>query len=313
MRRLLRSAAALLVTMSILFPMSCCSRNSSQPVSNKDEAAIEAYLDQKVLVPVFGGKVFSAFKVLGTAEGKVYVWAFMQEYYKKDNLLEEGTGWSVPLVLEIEKSSNGIVVKGHKSPGDGTLYEKDVKTLFPKELQQVIFDFPASQSTQELENISKNRAEQWAKNKAYNYKDEDTSIENIDTQSSEKTTNDEGIVFEPTIAQNEAGKLTDKEIAEKLFSMYLEHYKNPSRSDGVRLNAYKNISVREVDKVSDDLIPFKPIYHVSYSVQTCSKQSNWCAGNGEISDDNWIIGKSLFVRLAKEKELYRLVLIGTGM
>lgn len=153
----------LLILFSLLFAIVACNRGGSQTVSAKDDGVIQSYLDQKVLSPLFGGKVFSAHKVLGTAEGKVYVWALLQEYYKKDNKLEMGTGWSVPLVLTVQNGTNGMVVSEHKYPGDGSLFTTDVKSLFPKGLQQEIFDFPSTQNSRDLENQAKIRAEQWAK------------------------------------------------------------------------------------------------------------------------------------------------------
>lgn len=153
----------LLILFFLLFAIVACNRGGSQTVSAKDDGVIQSYLDQKVLSPLFGGKVFSAHKVLGTAEGKVYVWALLQEYYKKDNKLEMGTGWSVPLVLTVQNGTNGMVVSEHKYPGDGSLFTTDVKSLFPKGLQQEIFDFPSTQNSRDLENQAKIRAEQWAK------------------------------------------------------------------------------------------------------------------------------------------------------
>jgi hypothetical protein len=164
MKNLNRNLSVSLVVISMLIFLGACSKDSSQTISNEDNLVIQTYLDQKVLTPIFSGKVFSAHTVLGTDSGKIYVWALLQEYYKKDNAIERGTGWSVPLVLTVEKGSNGTVIVKHQYPGDGAKSAEDVKLLFPKDLQKEIFNFPATQQSRDLENLAKNRAEQWAKN-----------------------------------------------------------------------------------------------------------------------------------------------------
>jgi hypothetical protein len=84
----------------------------------------------------------------------------MQEYYKKNGKLEIGTGWSVPLILNIERISAQIVVKNHIAPRDGELYVKDIQNQYPKKIQQTIFDFPGSPEIRILENTSRKRAEE---------------------------------------------------------------------------------------------------------------------------------------------------------
>jgi len=83
---------------------------------------------------------------------------------KKNGLVEQGSGWSVPLVLNLTKSDDVVSIAGHKSPGDGSLYSKDIKIIFPKELQKTILFFP-SNSTQvkEVGQRLKKRVDEWSK------------------------------------------------------------------------------------------------------------------------------------------------------
>jgi hypothetical protein len=83
----------------------------------------------------------------------------MQEYYKKDDKLESGTGWSVPLLLYVDMSSGKLRILGHIAPGDGDNYATDVKRLFPGSIQKEIFDFPTSDKARKLEGEALERAQ----------------------------------------------------------------------------------------------------------------------------------------------------------
>jgi hypothetical protein len=160
MHGIVRIVSSLLVLISLFILTSGCSKDIPQTVSPTDEVVIQTYLDQRVITPVFGGKVFSAFKIIGTDPGKIYVIALLEEYYKKDGQVERGTGMYCPIVLNVQNGSNEIVIVRHRLPRDGADYSKDVKSMFPKELQQQIMDY--SSGSKELGNVPKQRAQQWA-------------------------------------------------------------------------------------------------------------------------------------------------------
>jgi len=126
--------------------------------TSSQDGTIEKYLDTQVMQPGFGGRIFSAFKVFSEEDDKVYLWAFLQEYYEKDGKTMMGSGWSVPLVLEIERNTSEITIKGHKTPRDGELYAHDIKKMFPENIRTQIFAFPGSEEMQELERHSAARA-----------------------------------------------------------------------------------------------------------------------------------------------------------
>ncbi|MEI6123208.1 MAG: hypothetical protein WCQ95_06210 [Bacteroidota bacterium] len=152
---LLRTTIGLLLVVVSLVSCRPKSTSSTQDKNN----AIEIYLDSKVMQPSFGGKVFSAHKVLESDKDKFYVWALLQEYYKKDAKTLAGSGWSVPLILNISESQGKLTIVSHVLPRDGDLYGEDIKKLFPKEIQQQVFDFPGSVEMQKLEELSKKRSE----------------------------------------------------------------------------------------------------------------------------------------------------------
>jgi len=154
--KLFKSSALVFALVLTLIVASCSQKNNQLTV--KDVKQIEKYLDTKVMDPAYDGVVLSAHKVLLKKDNTLYIWAYMQEYYKRDGKTMLGSGWSVPLILTIEPGAFGIVVKSHKYPSDGELYSKEVKELFPREIQQQIFDFPASQDLLKLQEISLKRS-----------------------------------------------------------------------------------------------------------------------------------------------------------
>ncbi|MEI6765934.1 MAG: hypothetical protein WCM76_09855 [Bacteroidota bacterium] len=143
----------------ILFIATSCGNKKVESIIVADSAVIQNYLDNKLVKPEFGGKVFSAHKVFHTDAGTICIWAYMQEYYKKDDKLESGAGWSVPLLLYVDMTSGKLRILGHIAPGDGDNYTTDVKRLFPKSIQKEIFDFPTSDKARKLEGEALERAQ----------------------------------------------------------------------------------------------------------------------------------------------------------
>lgn len=135
-----------------------CNQKTSTP-SKKEYEAIEKYLDNNVMETSYNGKIFSSHLIFMKQSDKIYLWAYMQEYYKREGKTHLGSGWSVPLILNIENSAKGIIIIGHKAPCDGELYSKEIKELFPEKIQQQIFEFPGTQEMKKLEEISRKRSE----------------------------------------------------------------------------------------------------------------------------------------------------------
>lgn len=135
-----------------------CNQKTSTP-SKKENEAIEKYLDNKVMETSYKGKIFSSHLIFMKQSDKIYLWAYMQEYYKREGKILMGSGWSVPLILNIENRSNGIIIISHIAPRDGELYSKDIKELFPEEIRQKIFYFPGTQEMKKLEEMSRKRSE----------------------------------------------------------------------------------------------------------------------------------------------------------
>ena len=144
----------------LLFVLFSCSKKE-QELTQNESILIQNYLDNKVLKPSFGGKVFSSFKLLKKEKDKLYIWAYISEYYKKDVSIISGTAWSTPMKLYIEQLNNELKINNHFTPGVGDLYYKDILVNFPRDIQNQILDFPKNNEVNNLEVIAKNRAEKF--------------------------------------------------------------------------------------------------------------------------------------------------------
>ncbi|MDP3740709.1 MAG: hypothetical protein Q8R08_00055 [bacterium] len=108
-------------------------------------ADIKYYLEQNLVKPSFGGKVFCSFREIGTdtraLEMRLALWALCQEYYLENGALQSGTGSFVPvsLVAITEKDQHKIV--RHLVPRDAPMYFEDVKEFFPEPLHKQILNF----------------------------------------------------------------------------------------------------------------------------------------------------------------------------
>lgn len=108
-------------------------------ITQADEQNITEYLDTKtedISSPFQGGKMYSAFKILGTDSNKIYLWMLKYEYLEKSNELTNGV--SLPVVLNITTKNEKIIIENHRFPKDGTEYDTSLKELFPKNIRDNI-------------------------------------------------------------------------------------------------------------------------------------------------------------------------------
>ena len=84
---------------------------------------IKDFLTQKIGATAFGGKVFSAYQVMGTEQSgqviRLYLWALVQEYYLDGQTLKDGTGSSIPVVLFIKPQAGATQIVDYKDAGEG--------------------------------------------------------------------------------------------------------------------------------------------------------------------------------------------------
>jgi hypothetical protein len=110
--------------------------------------------------------------------------------------------------------------------------------------------------------------------------------------------------FEATISLNEVDNLSNTEIVEKLFTMYLEHYKDKPIFDEQRIKDYKDIQVEEEKYVTDGTA-----FSVSYLVKQHLWNVYWEIGGKE---KGGMVEQFVFVTLNIEKEQFRMEVNGTS-
>jgi hypothetical protein len=145
----------------LLFFGGCDSTNENSSnalaLTPQDEQRIEEYLDTRtedISSPYQGGKMVSAFRILGTDADKIYLWMLKYEYLEQNSELTNGV--SLPVVLTIATKDNHIVIIHHGFPKDGSAYSSSLEKLFPKNVRDQINMNP-NEMVKELEQIIKNR------------------------------------------------------------------------------------------------------------------------------------------------------------
>lgn len=174
--------------------------------------------------------------------------------------------------------------------------------------KMVIFSFVMSMLILNVGCTVKKAAENENSSNYYKTKNAVTNKNDNLNQSSSKAEDD----FEITINQEKVRNLTEKEILKELFMLYLEHYKALPKDDLLKINDFRVEKIDKAENIPDDMKNLEPIYHVNFSVKE-NRSGSWVSGNGIIKDDGWDVSKLLFARVIKEKTIYRLVIMGTGL
>ena len=126
-------------------------------LTQSDEENIREYLDTKaddISSPFQGGKMYSAFKILGTDPDKIYLWMLKYEYLKPSNELTNGV--SLPVVLTIGTNDGQIVIENYSFPKDGNDYGPSLIKLFSQNVRDQI-SLNHNELVKELEQILENR------------------------------------------------------------------------------------------------------------------------------------------------------------
>lgn len=134
-----RMLFAFLLLLSVLFIFEGCNSTPKDfsnilKITEADEITIQEYLDAKtndISAPYQGGKIYSAFEILGADNNKIYVWMLKSEYLRQTNELTNGV--SVPIVLYIE--TKGDKIKNHSDWG-----QTEIKKGFEESYSNAIND-----------------------------------------------------------------------------------------------------------------------------------------------------------------------------
>jgi hypothetical protein len=120
-------------------------------ITNQDLASIETYLNQYILeLSTNDGEIHSAYELLGNdfSKKELYIWALSVEISPGET--QSTSGVSAPLLLKIEQKDNRLHIVDHRFPSDGTLYNRDIKRMFPEEVQEKIWSFNSSKLWDEI-------------------------------------------------------------------------------------------------------------------------------------------------------------------
>ena len=154
-----------ILLLSIFFILGNCNstpKDSSNTlkITEVDKKIIQEYLETKtnnISAPYNGGKMYSAFKILGTDNNKIYVWMLKHEYLKQTNELTGGV--SIPLVLYVKTKGNNIEIKKHKYPKEGEEYGRSLTKLFPENVREEMNSNP-NELAHQLQEIINNRVKE---------------------------------------------------------------------------------------------------------------------------------------------------------
>lgn len=120
--------------------------------------AIQNYLDNEFREPVKDGKVLSSYIIRGAKKNEIYLSAFIKEYLDSSNTTH---GLLTELVLVVEKTRNGIIIKDYKWPLDGTDYGKNIKKWFSKEAYENLMRGQKEGDSTKMEQELDERAKLW--------------------------------------------------------------------------------------------------------------------------------------------------------
>ncbi len=93
--------------------------------------------------------------------------------------------------------------------------------------------------------------------------------------------------------------MQEKDICLKLMNEYFNDYKSAATEENIILSDYKVVEVRDVKNTMTGFT-----FRVVYSVKPVSSNSDWVAGNGEITTDGWIKDKYTEVTVIKQGDKY---------
>jgi hypothetical protein len=108
---------------------------------------VATYLEAKGASQIVsGGVLLCGVRYLGNSQlGRrfdLYVWEACQEY-RADGLTRL-TGWSLPAVISVAAAPNGDRPAAEQQPRDGDAYAQDVRRMFPRSAQAVIWKMGTS-------------------------------------------------------------------------------------------------------------------------------------------------------------------------
>ena len=81
----------------------------------------------------------------------LYAWVLEGKYYLDNGEIKQDSGSSIPYKFVVKKVDNQFKVVDYKIPRDGSYYPKDIKDIFPREVEKSILDVHSDGTVKRLQ------------------------------------------------------------------------------------------------------------------------------------------------------------------
>lgn len=144
-------------------PCICCKKSTSSSFGNDQ---LEKFITDYLLTQEFFSWKTTAdsqnFCVIENLDPKkdqlfpLYIWARCGEFTLQEGKLKELSGSSGPAKIDYPNllSYRDLSKMSYQAPRDGSLYSKDVKTIFPLNVQEAIFGFDRANLNKKIEMVA---------------------------------------------------------------------------------------------------------------------------------------------------------------
>ena len=103
----------------------------------KGDKESKRYEDSKTFVSM---RVFLIEEMEKDKKYNLYAWVLEGKYYLDNGEIKQDSGSSIPYKFVVEKVDGVFKVTDYKIPRDGSYYAKDIKEIFPREVEKSILD-----------------------------------------------------------------------------------------------------------------------------------------------------------------------------
>ena len=102
---------------------------------DKGDKESKKYEDSKTFVSM---RVFLLEEIEKDKKYNLYAWVLEGKYYLEDDEIKQDSGYSIPHKFVVEKIDGVFKVTDYKIPRDGSYYVKDIKDIFPRNVEKSI-------------------------------------------------------------------------------------------------------------------------------------------------------------------------------
>ena len=115
---------------------------------DKGDKESKRYEDSKTFVSM---RVFLLEEIEKDKKYNLYAWVLEGKYYLENNEIKQDSGSSIPHKFVVEKVDGVFKVTDYKIPRDGSYYVKDIKDIFPREVERSMDDVHSDGTVKRLQ------------------------------------------------------------------------------------------------------------------------------------------------------------------